>query len=246
MNFKLAIIFLLIKVVVSSISELQISSTNVDENTQQHVINTVRSYYDQRLGFYNMAKSLVDEMNNKYGKTWISQVMYRTIGETYVDQSFDSYIYLNVREMDIQYNISLFKINTALKITDDYNYGRHVLHKINAARYSAHQILFDHWMNETLSRQVADVADKAFMNATTYLDANKCSSPTLNETSVEVYDSNNCHYVISMQIISAIAPLVNGASVIVGESSFVSNYNTGSYNRHLAIKKGPIFIEIFN
>ena len=123
MNFKLAIIFLLIKIVVSAIDDIQIiKSSHVDDKTEDHVIATLFSLLEKDYNSALIAKEMVNEMNVKYGKSWICLVSNKTTAENlYMDTQLDTSV-LTLTYKDL--HITILKATTTSLPTDSSDYVR--------------------------------------------------------------------------------------------------------------------------
>jgi hypothetical protein len=115
MNFKILILFSILKIVFSLIEDIKVVSSNIDCATQEHVITTVFALFEKHTDFKTFAQSLVENMDNKYGKSWICQIMSHSNGEHYISQQFDISISITYKD----YSITLFKMTSNNPIKND-------------------------------------------------------------------------------------------------------------------------------
>jgi len=105
MIFKFVILLSIVKIGFSLIEDIKITSSNVDTQTELHVIATVFNLFENHYDFKTFTKALVDNMDTKYGKSWISHISANNSGEIYVGQQSSSYISITYKE----FHVTLFK-----------------------------------------------------------------------------------------------------------------------------------------
>jgi len=103
---KIVILLITVKLSLSAIEDIKVISSNVDIKEEEHVISTIFNLFEKENQNKIIAKKLVDEMNTKFGKTWICQIGSNN-SELYIDLESSSYITLSFKEI----KISLYKIS---------------------------------------------------------------------------------------------------------------------------------------
>ncbi len=107
MYFKFLILFT-IQISFSSTDDIKVISSNIDIKEEKHVMSTAFYLLENENEFKIMAKKLVDEMDTKFGKTWICQIGSNNNSELYINQELNSFITLSFKEIKVTlYKISL-------------------------------------------------------------------------------------------------------------------------------------------
>jgi hypothetical protein len=97
-------------------------------------------------------------------------------------------------------------------------------------------------MNSTIAEQMARMVIDNFMENTTKFDSNTCLD--LKEDSVlDIYNDSNCYFKLSINIQRETEKSFPDISVIVGETSSYSNYNTLK-GKYVTIVLGPLYFII--
>jgi hypothetical protein len=108
MDFKIFILFSIIKIAFSAIEDIKVVSSNIDSAIEEHVISTVFALFEKHTDFKTFAKTLVENMDNKYGKSWICQIQSHSDAELYASQQSNNSLSINYKD----YHVTLFKIDS--------------------------------------------------------------------------------------------------------------------------------------
>ncbi len=128
MIIKFLILFSLLKIVFSSKDVkdvIEITSSNVDKIMEEHVIGTAFILFENKYDFKTIAQKMVNDMNTRFGKSWICQIGSNNTFEIYFDEKIDSYITFTFKEI----GVTLFKANLNNNI-ENKNCSQ-VINKIN-------------------------------------------------------------------------------------------------------------------
>jgi hypothetical protein len=101
MYFKFLILFITIQISFSAIDDIKVIKSNVDIKEEEHVISTAFHLFENEKEFKIMAKKLVDEMDTKFGKSWICQIGSNTNSELYINEELSSSITLSFNEIQV-------------------------------------------------------------------------------------------------------------------------------------------------
>ena len=108
MYFLFLVLFSIFSLTYSSVDDIRVITNNLDTNTVDHVIATVFSLFENKYDVKTLAKNLVDEMDSKFGKTWICLMSKNNNNSVlYINQDLNSYISLTYEEI----HIVLYKAN---------------------------------------------------------------------------------------------------------------------------------------
>jgi hypothetical protein len=113
MNFKILILLSIVKITFSSIEDIKVVSSNIDTTTEKYVIATAFTLFEKQTDLKTFAKSLAENMDNKYGKSWICQIQSHSNAELYTSLQSNNSISITYKD----YHVTLFKIdlNSATK-----------------------------------------------------------------------------------------------------------------------------------
>jgi hypothetical protein len=111
MSFKILLLFSILKIAFSAIEDIKVVSSNIDTETKDHVISTVFALFEKQTDLKTFAKSLAENMDNNYGKSWICQVLSHNCKELFSSQQLDNFISITYND----YKITLFKMDIQTK-----------------------------------------------------------------------------------------------------------------------------------
>jgi hypothetical protein len=111
MSFKFLLLFSILKVAFSQIEDIKVVSSNIDTATKDHVLSTIFALFEKETDLKTFAKSLAENMDNKYGKLWICQILSHNSGELFSSQQLNNSISITYKD----YNITLFKMDIQTK-----------------------------------------------------------------------------------------------------------------------------------
>jgi hypothetical protein len=92
---------------------------------EEHVIGTAFILFENKYDFKTIAQKMVNDMNTRFGKSWICQIGSNNTFEIYFDEKIDSYITFTFKEI----GVTLFKANLNNNI-ENKNCSQ-VINKIN-------------------------------------------------------------------------------------------------------------------
>jgi hypothetical protein len=108
MNFKLLVLISIIKIAFSTIEDIKVVSSNIDSATEEHVIATVFTLFEKQTDLKTFAKSLVENMDSKYGKSWSCQIQSNSNAEFFTSQQSNNSISITYKD----YHVTLFKLDS--------------------------------------------------------------------------------------------------------------------------------------
>ncbi len=106
MYLQFFILFTAIQISFSAINDIQVITSNIDVKEGEHVISTASLLLENESDLKVVAKKLVDEMDTKFGKTWICQIGSNDNSGLYINQELNSYITFSFKQIQI----TLYKI----------------------------------------------------------------------------------------------------------------------------------------
>ncbi len=115
MSFRILVLFSILKIAFSAIEDIKVVSSNIDTKTEEHVIATVFTLFEKQTDLKTFAKSLADNMDNNYGKSWICQIQSHSNGELYISQQLVNSISITYKD----YHVTLFKLDLSGPTTNN-------------------------------------------------------------------------------------------------------------------------------
>jgi len=115
MYLQIFILFTAIQISFSALNDIKVISSTIDVKEEGHFLSTVFLLLENESQIKVIAKKLVDEMDTKFGKTWICQIGSNNSSELYINQELNSHIILSFKEIQI----TLYKIT--LNNGNNYN-----------------------------------------------------------------------------------------------------------------------------
>jgi len=117
------------------------------------------------------------------------------------------------------------------------------LDKIYKARNSTYHLEFIHSINSSIAQNITKIAVGQFMESTVGFESHSCLN-SREELITGIYESTNCYHDISVAIHGKIDASFPRISVVLGEKSHYSNFNSAG-NSYFSINLGPLYILIF-
>jgi hypothetical protein len=130
MYLKFLILFTTIQISLSAIDDIKVITSNIDIKEEEHVISTVFNLFENEKELKIITKKLVDEMDTKFGKTWIGQIGSNNNSELYINQELSSFITLSFKEM----LVTLYKITLNNENNNSTNFNA-VYYILNSVSY---------------------------------------------------------------------------------------------------------------
>jgi hypothetical protein len=110
--YLLLILFSILKYTYSSIDDIKVIDSNLDKHIKEHVVATAFTLFENDYDISTISKKLAQEMNIKFGKTWICYTFSSNSNNSsiFIDQELNSYISITYGQI----NVTLYKVNLVI------------------------------------------------------------------------------------------------------------------------------------
>ncbi|CAG2109177.1 unnamed protein product, partial [Medioppia subpectinata] len=195
----------------SAKDNVKVIDSHIDAKQEMYVISRVMDLLVKDVKPHQMVKSLVDDMNVKYGPGFVGQITINNHNinntELYFGSKLDSYITVQYR----QTLISLYKPLTMV----DFVTKQHIVGQVEAARKSKVQFISSYNLTEPMTTTYMNKLHDTFMKVTENFTMNSC----FNE---RPYYQNSCYKEISRRIFIDTYG-TDGNLIIVTESKYMGS-----------------------